>query len=244
MSLDGFIAIGREKKVKRFAAHFDGQIVEGGADPMLPATAAVVAEQLRTSPEEAWKKLAKDMGEKSTPSEESRLGIVNLYRVRASLAPLDSLSGEPAPLPAIVTRYIDLIDARATRKGRDPHDVKTAEAIAELLGNYKSAGQWMTLKIELRERFVPERKTRHDVVNVYRVRAGLVPREWPKVEVRKCLAGCGKDARADSDVCSSECDAKVLSGSISDASRAEQLDVQDEIDREQERKQRFGGGGR
>lgn len=236
MSLDSFIAIGREKKVKRFVAHFDLKVIEGGADPLLPATAAIVAEQLRTSPEEAWKQLAKEMGETKTPSEASRLGVVNVYRVRAEQEPLGSLSGEPVALDPLVQRYVDLVDARTTRKGNDPHDVKTAEAIAELLGNYKSAGQWMTLTFALRARQVPDLRVRHDVVNVYRVRAGLGAREWPKSTPTACPV-CSVTPCATV----TDCEAKEIAGSWSPQALAEQGEAMRESDRQQTLAKRFGG---
>lgn len=235
MSLDSYIQLGREKKVRRFANHFDRQTSDNGGDPLNPATAAAIAEFLAAAPEEQWKQLAKDMKEQSIASTESRLGVVNLYRVRAALDPLASLSGEPAPLPPLVLRYVELIDARTTRKGNDPHDVQTAEAIADLLGNYKSAGPWMTLKIALRERLVPDMEVRRAVVNVYRMRAGLSAKVLEPMPVRKCLAGCGKDARADSDVCSGECDVAIL---------AEGRKNEAEAEKEEERERRFGGSRR
>lgn len=248
-------SIGRLLKATAFAQAFDAIAIKGGGDPKSLATAQMMVEQLSTATPDDWARLTMQLnatGRKlKAPSEKTQAALVALYRTRAGqpvtdldaadlalqierrLVKLANGEQEAEENAATVARYVAWFDKRRVEQGRDPHNPGGCIDLAYEMGQW-TRGRWWYRSKDVGEKFAPNEEVVRLVRNVYLVRGGSKPRE-PNASRANVTAA--DDAGHQDDVA-------LLAEAMSPASRAEQLDVQDEIDREQERKQRFGGGRR
>lgn len=117
----GMVAVNRQKKIVRFVAWLDATVRENGYDPEEAEVAAAEVAQLEGATLAKWNDFVKRMNEdavvaeraraktsgtpfvwpkrENVPSEETRLGISNVYRVRARMPLLIAPWKLPEPPP-------------------------------------------------------------------------------------------------------------------------------------------------
>lgn len=252
-------AIGRLLKLCAFVQFLDSRAAAGAS-----ATAAETVHQLETATPDDWANLAAQLNEKlgkkdgegyATPSAATQAGLIALYRQRAQLpvADLDALqlaidaerrllklaSGETDADAALADRYVTIIDKRATGKGNDPTDPATAAAIVTRLTDYRCLGEWISLRIDLRERWTPNANVQRLVANIYRARAGQLTQIEAAPAVQR-LCACGAPALPNFAECAA-CDLKLVSGELLDPARRAEA-RQELIDDDRARARRKAGG--
>lgn len=113
------VDVNRRAKINRFVAYLDARISESGANPESPDVAARAAQDLLSAPLERWTAIVGHMFDEALKAArkvqpfrypkretmtaektETRLGIVNVYLVRAGLPLLETAWTLPLPLCA------------------------------------------------------------------------------------------------------------------------------------------------
>lgn len=100
------IARNRQKKIGRFVEKMDATMKAVGAVPESSEAAEVALAQLMNATGEKWTGLAIRLNE-NTPSEWTRLGIANVYRVRAGMTLLTEPWKLPAPPPRMCRYFCE-----------------------------------------------------------------------------------------------------------------------------------------